>query len=151
MSVFDSVVRFGLPLAPKFLIRSVAFRYVAGEDLSDAMTCVRALNREGATATADVLGEEVTESAKAEAAVEEYMRLCDAIDREAVDCNVSVKPTLLGLKIDESFCRDNIDRVAARAKDPLGDHPARCTLLVCSFLTVGLCCEWMLEIKRRKG
>jgi len=117
MSVFDSVVRFGLPLAPRFIVRSVAFRYVAGEDLSDAITCVRALNREGAMATADVLGEEVTEPAKAEAAVEEYMRLFDAIDREAVDCNVSVKPTLLGLKIDESLCRDNIDRVAARARE----------------------------------
>jgi proline dehydrogenase len=117
MSVFDSVVKIGLPLAPKFLVGSVAFRYVAGEELSEAISCIRALNREGAVATADVLGEEVTEAAKAEAAVEEYMRLFDAIDREGVDCNVSVKPTLLGLKIDEALCRDNIEAVATRAKE----------------------------------
>ena len=117
MSLFDSVVKIGLPLAPKFLVGSVAFRYVAGEELSDAISCIRTLNREGAMATADVLGEEVTEPAKAEAAVEEYMRLFDAIDREGVDCNVSVKPTLLGLKIDEGLCRKNIEVVATRAKE----------------------------------
>ena len=43
MSVFDSVVKTGLPLAPKFLVGSVAFRYVAGEELADAIDCIRGL------------------------------------------------------------------------------------------------------------
>jgi proline dehydrogenase len=38
------------------------------------------------------------------------------IAREKLDSNVSVKPTLLGLKIDEGFCRDNIARIAETAR-----------------------------------
>ncbi len=52
---------------------------------------------------------------KAEAAVEEYVRLFDEIDRLGLDSNVSIKLTLLGLKIDEAFCRDNVERIAAAA------------------------------------
>jgi len=50
-----------------------------------------------------------------EAAVEEYIRLFEAIESSGVDSNVSIKPTLLGLKIDEGFCRDNVERIASAA------------------------------------
>src|SRR6185295_7295665 len=75
------------------------------------------LNGQGAMATVDVLGEEVHERDKAMAAVEEYIRVFQTISREKLDSNVSIKPTLLGLKIDEEFCRDNIERVAAAARE----------------------------------
>jgi proline dehydrogenase len=65
----------------------------------------------------DVLGEEVSEREKALTAVAENLRVFDVIHREGLDANVSVKPTLLGLKIDEGFCRDNIGRLAEAAKE----------------------------------
>ena len=68
-------------------------------------------------ATIDVLGEEVSEKSKAEAAVEEYIRLFRAIENQDLDSNVSIKPTLLGLKIDEGFCQGNIERIAVAAKE----------------------------------
>ena len=67
-------------------------------------------------ATLDLLGEEVREESKAEAAVQEYVRLFEEINREGLDSNVSIKLTLLGLKIDEALCRDNVERIAAAAK-----------------------------------
>jgi proline dehydrogenase len=101
---------------PKPIVGRVASRYVAGEGLADAIRIVRNLNQQGAMATVDVLGEEVSERAKATAAVEEYLRVFESIDREKVDSNVSIKLTLLGLKIDEGFCRDNVARIVETAK-----------------------------------
>lgn len=117
MSLFSRLVVVGLPLVPKFIVGKIASRYVAGETLEDALEEVKKLNAEGAMATMDVLGEEVTERDKAEAAVEEYIRLFHAIDRDKVDSNVSIKPTMIGLKIDEDFARDNVERIAQTAHD----------------------------------
>ena len=115
MSLFGRLVVTTLPLVPKPLVGKVASRYVAGETLDDALEEVRKLNAQGAMATMDVLGEEVSERPKAEAAVGEYIRLFEAIESTSVDSNVSIKLTLLGLKIDEGFCRDNVERIASAA------------------------------------
>ncbi len=115
MSLFDSLIKHGLPLIPKFIVGKVASRYVAGETLDDAVAVIRKLNAEGAMATVDLLGEEVTKRAKAEAAVREYVRIFDTIDELGLDCNVSIKPTLLGLRIDEEFCLENMATIAERA------------------------------------
>lgn len=117
MSLFSRLVVTTLPLVPKFLVGRVARRYVAGETLEEAIETVRALNAEGAMATMDVLGEEVHERRLALDAVEEYLRLFAAIDETGVDSNVSIKLTMLGLKIDHDFCRDNVERIARAARD----------------------------------
>lgn len=116
MSAFNRLLVTGLPAVPKPIVGRVASRYVAGESLDDAIRVVRQLNEQGAMATLDVLGEEVSERGKATAAVEEYLRVFAAIDREKVDSNISIKLTLLGLKIDEGFCRDNVARIVETAK-----------------------------------
>ncbi len=115
MNLFDHLVRTGMPLIPKAIVGRVARRYVAGSTLDDALATIRTLNGEGAMATADVLGEEVREVARAQAAVAEYHRLLERMHADGVDSNISVKPTLLGLKIDEQLCSDNIVAVAKRA------------------------------------
>jgi proline dehydrogenase len=115
MGLFQRAVVQTLPLVPRAAVGRVASRYVAGETLGEAVTTVRRLNERGAMATVDVLGEEVTERDRAAAAVDEYLRALAAIEREGLDCNVSIKLTLLGLKIDRDFCRDNVARVAEAA------------------------------------
>jgi proline dehydrogenase len=105
-----------LPLVPRFIVGRVAARYVAGATLDDALRVVGELNRQGAMATIDLLGEEVSERGKALAAVEEYLRVFAAIKERGLDSNVSIKLTLLGLKVDEGFCRDNVATVAAAAR-----------------------------------
>jgi proline dehydrogenase len=116
MSVFNRLLVTGLPAVPKPIVGRVASRYVAGEQLADAVHAVRALNQQGAMGTIDVLGEEVSERSKATEAVEEYLKVFEAIDREKIDSNVSIKLTMLGLKIDEGFCRDNVARIVETAK-----------------------------------
>lgn len=116
MSLFGRLVVITLPFVPKFLVGRVAARYVAGETREEAFRTVRELNAQGAMATLDVLGEEVTAREKAEAAVEEYVSLFEEIDQGQDDSNVSIKLTLLGLKIDQEFCRQNVERIAEAAQ-----------------------------------
>ena len=115
MSLFGRLVVVGLPLVPRFVVGKVARRYVAGESRDEAFAVIEGLNEAGAMATLDLLGEEVRDRRKAAAAVDEYVRLFDEIERRGADCNVSIKLTLVGLEIDESLCRDNVDRIAAAA------------------------------------
>lgn len=116
MSVFSRLVVTVLPLIPKPLVWRVARRYVAGERLGDALAVVARLNRDGAMATLDVLGEETTSERHASAAVDQYLQVLEAIADAGLDANISVKLTLLGLKIDPGFCRDNVKKIAAEAR-----------------------------------
>ena len=115
MSLASRLIVTGLPLVPRFFVGRVARRYVAGETRKEALATVRSLNSTGALATLDLLGEEVAERSKAEAAVGEYIGLFEDIERLDLDANVSIKLTLLGLEIDEEFCRENVDRIAGAA------------------------------------
>lgn len=115
MPLFDRLVITGLPLVPKFIVGRVAARYVAGETLEDAIRVVRELNTEGAMATLDLLGEEVREMGEARRAHETYLRIFDAIEEHGLDCNVSSKPTQLGLAIDTDICRELYEGLVDKA------------------------------------
>jgi proline dehydrogenase len=117
MSLFDNLIRYGMPFVPKPIVGKVAQRYVAGEEVSDAVRTIKELNDEGAMATVDVLGEEIHDPAKAKIAVDQYLGLLETIDAENLDSNVSIKPTMLGLKIDEEMCRDHIGTLVRRAAE----------------------------------
>ncbi len=113
--VFSWLVRRGLPLIPKPIVRRVAMRYVAGAKLEDALRTVGELAGEGAVATLDVLGEEVTAADEAAANTDAYVRVLAAIAERGLAANVSVKPTSLGLKIDEQLAHANIERIVVAA------------------------------------
>lgn len=115
MSVFDALVRTTLPITPKPMVRFFARRYVAGSALEDAIATVQKLARQRCCATIDVLGESVSERHHAETAVAAYHEVLEAIAAHALPANVSLKPTQMGLNVDASFCRDNINAVLERA------------------------------------
>jgi proline dehydrogenase len=100
-----------LPMAQK-----VANRFVAGEKMEDAIRAARALNEEGLSATMDFLGESVTSANDAIAARDEILNLLDRIQETAVNANVSVKLSQLGLKIDPELTHENMQRIMERAK-----------------------------------
>jgi len=104
MRWLDKVVAEALPLVPKPVVRRVSARYIAGERLDDAIRVVRDLNRQGMSATLDVLGEFVTTPAEAARAAESYQVALEAIHREGLNSNVSLKLTQMGLKLDLELC-----------------------------------------------
>jgi proline dehydrogenase len=106
-----------LPAVPKPVVRRISERYIAGEELDDALRVVRRLNAEGKMATIDVLGEEITNPDEARAIAEEYRKTFEALARGRLDSNVSVKPTALGLKLGYDLFRENLESVVAHAAE----------------------------------
>jgi proline dehydrogenase len=100
--------------------RSFAMRFVAGDTLDDALHAARVLNDAGLFVSLDFLGESVKNREEATAAADMAVRIIEAIVRDGLQANLSIKPTQLGLDIDEAFCRENIERVLGRARE-LGD------------------------------
>jgi proline dehydrogenase len=100
--------------------RSFAMRFVAGDTLDDALRAARALNDAGLSVSLDFLGESVKNREEATEAAAMAVRIIEAIVRDGLDANLSIKPTQLGLDIDEAFCRENIEQVLGRARE-LGD------------------------------
>lgn len=89
-------------------MRRLSDRYIAGAELADAATTVRALNEAGKKATLDVLGEEVVRAEEAVGIRAEYERAMETIEAEGLDANVSVKLTGLGLKVDPELCAESV-------------------------------------------
>ena len=106
-----------LPLAPRFIVRWVAKRYMAGESLEQALEVMKRISSEGACFTVDVLGEEISTLAETSFFIEEYERVLDAIVSNGIDANISIKPTAFGLLIDQVAAIDNIERIVRRAAE----------------------------------
>lgn len=117
MRVFDHAVVRVLPAVPRAIVQRVSAPYIAGPTLADARRVVAALNAEGKVATVDVLGEEIRAPGEAHAIADAYRDVLAAIDEDALDANVSVKLTALGLKLDRGLCRELLEDVVRHARD----------------------------------
>jgi proline dehydrogenase len=95
---------------------SFARRFIAGETAEEAIEAAKAIQQKGLLLTLDQLGESVTTLAEAEAATTVYIALIEKIQAAGIDRNISVKPTQLGLDIDQAVCIDNITRILGLAK-----------------------------------
>lgn len=89
----------------------VVARFVPGETLDEALAAVRELNAAGMSATLNPLGENVTTEAEASAGTNAYIEILERIAAEELDCNVSVKLTVMGLDLDTEIASANLDRV----------------------------------------
>ncbi|HSM43939.1 MAG TPA: proline dehydrogenase family protein, partial [Acidimicrobiia bacterium] len=97
--------------------RALAERFVAGDTLDDAVAVARSLNSGGFRVSLDLLGEEVHDRDSAIAATEEYLECLDRLGAEGLDANISVKPTQLGLSLDESLAMTAISRLGSKASE----------------------------------
>ena len=109
-----------LPAVPRPVVRRLSARYIAGLELADAVSSLRARNAGGKAATLDVLGEEVRRPEQAAAIVAEYLGSLEAIEREGLDANVSVKPTAIGPRLGRDAARGHLETLA-RAADGRGN------------------------------
>jgi proline dehydrogenase len=94
----------------------MASRFVAGEQMDDAIRAVRELNARGINATLDQLGEHTASARDADAAADKIIRLLEAIDKSDVCANVSIKLTQIGMGLDDAVCRANLARILAAAQ-----------------------------------
>ena len=117
MSLLDRAVVRLLPAVPKPLVRLISSRYIAGERLEEAVSTVKRLDASGKLATIDVLGEEIANAGAAAAIADEYLDVLEAIEREQLEANISIKLTGFGLKLGYEVAKENLVRVVERAAD----------------------------------
>ena len=117
MGLLDAAVATALPLLPRALVGRFARPYIAGETLDRAALVVQSLMDEGAMATLDVLGEEVSSAEEASALADAYAEALALISERDLDSNVSVKLSGLGFRLDPSMAEASLRRLVALAGD----------------------------------
>ncbi|HVL90555.1 MAG TPA: proline dehydrogenase family protein [Actinomycetota bacterium] len=95
--------------------RRVALRFVAGENLDQGFGVTRALCRRGFSVALDHLGENVMSADAADAAAAVYREAIERIAAEGLDATVTLKPTQMGLDIDEGLAHANVAKLCAAA------------------------------------
>ena len=97
----------------------LARKFVAAETVENTLPVAAQLKSSGFSTTLDLLGEYISDPQLATQAKESYISLVRSIDASdgAIDKNISIKLSMLGQKIDESFCIDNLHEVLTVAKE----------------------------------
>lgn len=103
-----------------WLARRVARRFVAGETLEESVAVAKALNQEGFRVTFTYLGEAVYQEAETREVVAEYQRVSEAIAKQGLNAEISLKVTQLGLDIDEEICHNNLRDILNHARERAG-------------------------------
>jgi proline dehydrogenase len=98
------------------LTRSVVKRFVAGDQLADAIVAIKSLNAQNIGGILDLLGEGVDDAAGAKTAFEEYLASIKQIETTGIDTTVSVKLTQLGLSFDRPGCLDYLRTLATEGQ-----------------------------------
>jgi proline dehydrogenase len=128
--VFEQLVLASLPYIPRPIMRRLASRYIAGERLEDALAKLTDLARRGYPGILDILGENVATPEAARSASRAYAEGASALAAAGLDAYVSVKPTHLGLALDEAMCLELYSSLAAHCRErrlrlrvEMEDHP----------------------------
>jgi proline dehydrogenase len=95
--------------------RGVSRRFVAGETLDEAIEATRVINQRGMHVSLDHLGENVSEAQAARSATQDFITALDTIKLTAIDANISIKLTALGLDISQQLCEENVCKLLEHA------------------------------------
>ena len=121
MSLLNKAVSLALPAVPKPIVGFFSKPYIAGSRREDAFRVVRELERQGAMATLDILGEFISSLEQADANTAAYVDLIRQVAAERLaETNVSVKLTALGLLLDPARCLVNTRSLVRAASETNG-------------------------------
>ena len=115
ISILNSFIIKTITLMPKVIVQLFAGKYVAGESHKTALAVVKSLNDQGLSATIDILGEHVQDITEAKQITSEYIDLYDEIAENQLDCNISIKPSHIGLDLGENQFLDNLQLLIDKA------------------------------------
>lgn len=96
---------------------ALAKRFVAAETFDETIPKIKALNNKEIGITLDLLGENVKEKTTADETVEIYIQLLENIHAAKLTSTISIKLTMMGLDIDEEYCRNNLYKLLEKARE----------------------------------
>ena len=92
-------------------------RFVAGTTIEDALAATQAMNKLGLSVSVDNLGENVTNADEARHSAQLYHQMLDQMSTLALNANVSLKLTHMGLDVDEAMAYEIASGVVQHAAD----------------------------------
>jgi len=95
--------------------KKMTTRFVAGENIEEAIAAIREINAKGCSASFDHLNEAVANAAETEEEVREYLQILSRIDDTGINSNVSIKLTQFGLEIDPELAYKNARQIVEDA------------------------------------
>lgn len=117
MMWFNKTIASILPHLPKNLVWVFSKRYIAGRTIEDAVRVSKQLNANGYKVTIDLLGEFITKLEEAEKNRDQYLNIIETMQKNDVDGNYSLKPSMFGLLLDEESCYRNMQQIVQKAAD----------------------------------
>ena len=103
-------------LAKRYGLRFGASRFVAGEHIEQASKVIEELNKKGLLATIDYLGEFVDNEQEATEMAHNSIQAIEAIGREKLQSQLSLKLTSMGLDISDEVVLGNMRTILQAAK-----------------------------------
>lgn len=115
MSFINNIIVSIVTIMPKGLVKFFSSRYIAGDNLQDAIRVTKELNAKGIHATIDVLGEAISSIEEALESKKACSEVLDAIKENNLMANLSIKPTQMGLGLSEDFCYKHVAELVDKA------------------------------------
>jgi len=103
-------------LAKKYGLRFGAARFVAGETIGQAVKVIKELNNKGLVVTIDYLGEFVDNEKEANEMADHCIEAIEAIGKEKLNSQLSLKLTSMGLDISDEIVLNNMNRIMEAAE-----------------------------------
>ena len=97
-------------------IRRAVNRFMPGEEIGDAITAALTLRQHSIGTIFTRLGENISEEREANAVADHYVDALKQIQNNGLDAYVSLKLTHLGLDLDASVCRRNLEAIVLAAE-----------------------------------
>jgi proline dehydrogenase len=92
-------------------VKRATRRFMPGEGLEDALGAARSLAAGGIASTLTLLGENLTAADSADGVLEHYQTVLAAAAANALDVEISVKPTQVGLEFGAAATHDRIEKL----------------------------------------
>ncbi|WP_078544138.1 proline dehydrogenase family protein [Litchfieldia alkalitelluris] len=103
-------------VAKKYGLRFGAARFVAGETVPLAVKTIKELNQKNLAVTLDYLGEFVDNEAEANEMADYSIKAIEAIGKDKLNAQLSLKMTSMGLDISEKVVMHNMRRILEAAR-----------------------------------
>jgi len=117
VDAFNNLIVLIVQLMPKSVVGFFSKKYIAGETLQEAVDFVKTLNSKGIYATMDVLGESVANKEESIQCKKQALEVLEAIEKNKLMANLSIKPTQMGLAIDEQFGYEQVLELVKKAAE----------------------------------
>ena len=116
MSWINIGILYLIGILPRWMVHPFAKAYVAGETIEKTVQLVNKMNELGYACTLDILGEHIQSPSKAEKITKDYCNLYEVINKETLNCNISIKLTHIGLELDQKLVENNLQQILRHAE-----------------------------------